>query len=140
MPVLSRPIKWVRKVAKSLKKRLPIKSAKRRVHCYVPKDKAGGENSAHPPQPVKRTVGVQVSLPTRDLLEELSHAGNIDVMAHTYGDAYYDNFNQNNSVDSGMSSRNRVSPTVSKTPVSKPRLTESKTSSGSTGKCVCVCV
>ena len=134
--VLSRPIKWAQKVAKSLKKRLHIKSSTRRVHCYVPKEKGGDKQAP----PKKRTVGIQVSLPSRSILDELSHEGNIDVMAHTY--SYWDNYNQNNSVDT-RTSHSRVSPAGSKTAVSKPRVADARTTGVSTGEigvCVCVCV
>ena len=107
MPVLSKPSKWARSLVKSVKKRLGIKKIRqrlsdpfrKRVHSYDPSGPERGQSSTtttEEPIPTHKSVGVQVSLPCRSLLNELSHEGSIDIMSHVYGQ----NSNQNNnSVD-----------------------------------------
>ena len=104
MPALSLSSNWARGLVKSLKKRLHLKTIKKRVtdpfnkrvHCYAPssgKPKPGAKSKSKDSIPQTKSIGIQVSLPCRSLLQELSHEGNIDVMSHMYGE----NTNQNNS-------------------------------------------
>lgn len=109
MPVVSSPSSWAQGLVKSLKKRLHIKTIKKRiadpfnkrVHCYTPtsgksgtKPNSGTKSKSKPKEPIpkNKSIGIQVSLPCRSILQELSHEGNIDVMSHVHGE----NSNQNN--------------------------------------------
>ena len=110
MPVLSSPSSWARGLVKSLKKRLHLKTIKKRIadpfnkriHCYAPSSRKPGaepkpgaksKSNSKDSIPKNKSIGIQVSLPCRSILQELSHEGNIDVMSHVYGG----NSNQNNS-------------------------------------------
>ena len=70
-----------------------------------------------PPPILVSSVGVQASLPSRSLLQELSHEGNINIMSYL-GDPR--NTNSNNSVD-----RHRQAQQAS---TSKPRMKSSSSS------------
>lgn len=149
MPTLSLPSSWAlglasslptnwaggitRSAFKSLKKRLYLKKVKkrvsdpfnRRVHCYSP----SGEGSApQEPIPTSKSIGTQVSLPSRSLLQELSHSGDLDVMSYAWNS---ENSNYNNSVGYGghVSSSNT-------TP--KYKSVASRVHAGHTGKCALV--
>ena len=110
MPVLSSPSSWARGLVKSLKKRLHIKTItkriadpfNKRIHNYAsssgkpgtkPKPGAKSKSNSKDSIPKNKSIGIQVSLPCRSILKELSHEGNVDVMSHVYGK----NSNQNNS-------------------------------------------
>lgn len=129
MPLSKPSTNWAHGIAKSLRKHLRIKLIKRRfsnkVHVYAP---STGEGSTKPPpskstkkaKPTKKSkpekklhpvnsVGVQASLPSRSLFEELSHEGNLDIMSYLED---LGNTNANNSVDShqaqAVASKGRV--------------------------------
>ena len=116
---------------KSLKKRLNLKNFKKhivdpfnkKIHCKNPssvvKSKSKPKSKSKKKSTSKtKSVAVQVSLPCRSLLQQLSHEGSIDVMSHMYGP----NTNQNNSVDYGSS---HYSAATNVTPTPKRRGTDS---------------
>ena len=131
MPTLSKPsTDWAHGIAKSLRKHLNPKLLKRRFSnkARIYAASTGEESSTKAPskkskpkpekkKPVKKpetklcpvnSVGVQASLPSRSLFNELSHEGSVDVMS------YMNNSNFNNSVDSRRVSSLMTSTTPAK--------------------------